>query len=249
MLVTRPAGAAASIVQLIKKHGGEAIVFPVIDIAGPGDDSALLASLKRLREVDLVIFVSVHAVHGVTALLRRHRLQIPGRTRVAAVGPKTGAQCERAGIKVDFVPRDRINSEGLLEQLSDFEVAGKNILIFRGQSGRELLRQSLQARGASVRYVESYQRKTADLPVEPLLARWRGNEIDLVVVTSVAVMDALRRLIGPGNHALLEQTPIFTSSRRVAEYCRETGVRAETPVAKKPTDESLVDAIIEWVAA
>ena len=247
VLVTRPASQAESICTLIRQYGGEAIAFPVIDITTPNDSSELLKVLKQLNDTDLMIFVSAHAVQSVATLLAQNKLTIPAGVSVAAVGPKTAAQCEHASIKVDFVPDDQINSEGLLDEMSDFDVGGKNILIFRGQSGRELIKEVLQARGATVQNVESYQRKINDQPVEPLLKRWRGNGIDLVMVTSVAVLDALRDLIGVDNEALLEETAILTYSHRVAEYCREVGILAEILVVKKPTDEAIIDSIIEWV--
>ena len=250
-LVTRPVGRADALCALIEKHGGEAIAFPVIEIAPPDDDGALLSALRRLGEADLIIFVSVHAVRGVSEALRQHGLQIPSETRVAAVGPKTAAQCEQAGIHVDFVPRARIDSEGLLEELRGFEAAGKNILIFRGQSGRDLIKEVLKSRGATVRYVESYRRRVASssvAPVAPLLERWRKNEIHLVVIGSAAVLDALLELLGPRNRALLEATPVFAYGERVAEYCRAAGLAGEIRAAKQPTDESIVAAILEWAA-
>lgn len=248
VLVTRPAGRAAPLCALIEKHGGRAVAFPVIDIAPPEEDGAVASALRRLEEIDLLIFVSAHAVHGVTEALGQRRLNIPPRVRVAALGPKTAAQCGRASIPVDFVPREHINSEGLLEELSGFDVAGKNILIFRGQSGRELIRQALEARGARVRCVASYRRQIAAPPLAPLLARFRKNQIHLVVVGSAAVMDALLELIGPRHRGLLEATPVFAYSRRVADYCRDLGLPGEIRAAEKPTDESIVDAIIEWAA-
>ncbi len=252
VLVTRTVARAETrtetLSSLITKHGGRAVIFPVIDIAPPADDGALRSALQQLGEVDLMIFVSVHAVHGVADALKEQRLQIPPHTRVAAVGPKTAKQCERASIEVDFVPRERINSEGLLEELSGFDAAGKNILIFRGQSGRELLKQELESRGASVRYLESYRHQIAAQPPPSVLAEWRKNEIHLAVVGSTAVMDALLQLTAPHHRTLLEATPIFAYSQRVADYCRSTGFPGKIRIAKKPTDESIVEAIIEWVA-
>ncbi len=259
VLVTRPAGRGANLGARIEKLGGEAVAFPVINIAPPADEGALLAAVEGLGEIDLVIFVSVHAVNGVATLLRprlrQRSVRIPAGTRVAAVGPKTAAQCARAGIAVDFVARERIDSEGLLAELRGFDVAGKKVRIFRGQSGRETLKQGLEARGAGVRYVESYRREIADPPPEPLqplLKRWRAGQIHLVVVSSAAVLDALRTLLGPCNRGLLEETPVCAYSRRVAEYCRAAGAgagaRAEILAAEKPTDESAVAAIVEWAA-
>ncbi len=100
VLVTRPAGRGANHGARDDKLGAEAVDFPVIAIAPPADEGALLAAVEGLGEIDLVIFVSVHAVNGVATLLRRRLRQrsvrIPAGTRVAAVGPKTAAQCARA---------------------------------------------------------------------------------------------------------------------------------------------------------
>ena len=245
VLVTRPAGRAAGLSARITGHGGRAMRFPAIDITPPQDHRALLGTLRQLKQVDLVIFVSVHAVHGVAALLRRHRLRIPEPTRVAVVGPESAAQCVQADIRVDFVPDARIDSEGLLEALGGFGVAGKSVVIFRGQSGRDLIKAGLEARGAEVRYVESYRRKVANPPPASLLASWRNREIHALVATSVAVVDALGELLGPHNRALLHGTPIFTYSQRVAAHCRETGF-TQIHTAETPDDASLVDALIRW---
>ena len=161
VLVTRPSG-GASLASLIQQHGGETVAFPVIDIRPPADAPALQAALCALAEVDLAIFVSVHAVDSVAGQLARRRLRIPHSTRVAAVGPKTAAHCAQAAIAVDFVPGARIDSEGLLDALRDFQAAGKRVLIFRGQSGRETLAEGLRARGATVRHIESYRRRITE---------------------------------------------------------------------------------------
>jgi len=249
VLVTRPGGGGASLASLIEQHGGEAVAFAVIDIRPPADDPALQAALCQLAEVDLVIFVSVHAVDSVAGQLARRRLRIPHGTRVAAVGPKTAARCARAAIAVDFVPRARIDSQGLLGALRDFEAAGKRVLIFRGQSGRETLAEGLRARGATVRHIESYRRQITERPVAPLVERWRAGQIDAVVISSASVLDALTRLLGARHRDLLGATPVFAYSARVADYCRARGIRADIAAAAQPSDQAVVQAIIARRAA
>lgn len=254
VVVTRPTRQAEALSASIKQHGGEAIVFPVIEITPPEDEHALLEVLRNLAEVDLLIFVSVNAVIAVTDLLEQHQLRIPDRVLVAAVGPKTAMQCEKTSIRVDVVPRERINSEGLLEELSEFDANGKNIIIFRGQDGREVLKQTLESRGARVHQVECYQRKVADISADAattgLLERWRDNQIDMVMVSSEAILTALMQVLGVRNHALLKQTPILAYSPRVADSCRNAGAGvgsgAEIVVAENPLDEAAVIALVEW---
>lgn len=247
VLVTRPAERAAALAALIEERGGEAIAFPILDITPPADGAALLVQLHQLEGIDLAIFVSAHAARNVGNLLAQHRLQIPPTTRVAAVGPATASQCEQSAIRVDFVPSERIDSEGLLDELRAFDAAGKNILIFRGQSGRETLKEVLEGRGAQVRYVESYRREITTRSFAPVLKRWRAGEIDAVAVTSVAVVDALAEVIGSRDRRLLVETPIFVYSRRVGEYCRGVGVGGEIRVAGGVGDLALVEAVVGWV--
>lgn len=243
ILVPRPAPQAAAFGAIVEQNGGKAIVFPVIDIVPPNDNDALVNVLQDLKQVDLIFFVSVHAVHGVCRALRQHRFKIPSRIRVAAVGPATVKELKRANIQADFAPDMRIDSEGLSETLRDTDVRGKNILIFRAQSGREWLKQNLETRGARVRHIESYRRQVTNRSIEPLLMLWQGGEINWVLVTSVAIWDALVKLVAPSHQVLLETTPICTYSERVRDYCRKNGARAKIIVAEHPAPESVVRAI------
>ena len=241
VLVTRPRARAAALSARIEMHGGEAVAFPVIDI-GPPDERALNAALQHLDDIALLVFVSAHAVEFVADYLTRHRRHIPPTTRVAALGPQTAARCQQAAITVDYAARERIDSEGLLAELRAFEVADKDILICRAQSGREALKRGLQARGARVRYVESYRRQAANPP--PL--KWNENPIDAILISSPAVLDALIQSLGPRHRHLLDTTPIFTYGERVATYCRQAGIGGEIVASKQPSDESVVEAMLAW---
>ena len=244
VLVTRPVGRADSLCSLIEKHGGAAVAVAVIEIIPPRDVAELDSVVANLQAVDLVIFVSVHAVAGVADALSRCGLSMPSQTKIGAVGPKTAAHCKRVGMRVDFVPDDaHINSEGLLHELRDINFVDKNVIIFRGQSGREVLPQALQSRGAKVRCVECYRRQTAT--DSSLLKRRLNQPIHAVVIGSVAVLDSLMALLD-GRHRAIPPTPIFAYSKRIATHCRQANWRGEIFVADAPTDESVVTAIVQW---
>ena len=255
VLVTRPGAAGESLARRIEQHGGEAVLFPVIDIEPPVDETRLRNALRDLADADraapdLAIFVSVHAAHAVAARLKALGLKIPAAAQVAAVGPKTAAACAAAGIRVDAGPAARIDSEGLLDALRTVDLTGNRALIFRGQAGREALARGLRARGASVRHVAAYRRRITARPVAPLVERWRGGGIDAILVSSAAVWDALRELLGgvPGGRDLPAATPVFAYSRRVAAHCRARGAATVTAAAQ-PLDESALDALIAWARA
>lgn len=247
VLVTRPAGGGAELAARIERHSGAAVLFPVIDIE-PADAGELRAELRDLARADLAIFVSVYAARAVVDAMARLDLRFPESTRVAAIGPKTAAVLWRARVVADFTPRARIDSEGLLQVLRRIEVAGKRVVIFRGQDGREELARGLRVRGAVVRHVEAYRRRVTAAPVAPLIERWQGGGIDAVVISSAAVFDALAQLLD-AQRDLLEAAPIFAYSARIAAHCRARGARGRIIAAERPSDGAVVEALKAWRAA
>lgn len=247
VLVTRPQAAAAPLARRIEARGGQAVVFPVIEIAPPSDAGALRAAVREFaagRAVDLAVFISANAAHAVGAQLKRLVMKSPTTTRIAAVGPKTKAACKAAGIRVDFSPTARIDSDGLLDALCGFRAGGRRIVIFRGQSGRDTLAWGLRARGAEVKYVEAYRLLLTRRSAVPLIEKWHGGGIDAVVVSSGTVWDALGQLLGPHRH-LLEAAPVVAYSARIAEHCQAQGA-ATVITAEKPSDEAAVAALAAW---
>src|SRR5438874_1776354 len=77
----------------------------------------------------------------------------------------------------------------LLERTEMQHVAGKRVLIVRGEGGRELLGESLAARGALVEYAQCYRRVRPAIDAAPLLAAWRRGELDAVTVLSAQALD------------------------------------------------------------
>ncbi len=245
VLITRPRGGCAGLVDLVEQKGGDALLFPAIDIAPARHGAALRAALTALDDTDLLVFVSVHAVRGVADLLRRHGLKIPPGARVAVTGPATAAACARAGITVHIAPQRRAGSEGLLAALDEVGIGGRRALIFRAQSGRELIQQTLQAHGVAARYVESYRRVPSAQPLAPLLARWQASRVMVVTASSGAVVDALITRLGR-HRPLLARAVIAAYSPRVAAHCRALALGAPCLIAAHPTDQALVCAIVGW---
>jgi len=62
VLVTRPREQASGLAALILEAGGEPILFPAIEIAGPADPNPFFGMADRLEQFDLAIFISPTAV-------------------------------------------------------------------------------------------------------------------------------------------------------------------------------------------
>src|SRR5262249_5931396 len=163
---------------------------------------------------------------------------------LAAVGSGTRRALQALGARRVLAPEDGADSEALLALPELHDVAGKRILIVRGEGGRELLAETLVARGARTEYLECYRRVLPHGDMAPLNAAWDNGEVDAGTVSSSASLDNLITLLGVPR---LAAKPIFVNHARVAERAREAGI-PEVIVAGSG-DEETVEALVSYFAS
>ncbi|WP_053059593.1 uroporphyrinogen-III synthase [Pandoraea faecigallinarum] len=258
--------------------------------ADPAALAALDGALRSLPAYALAIFVSPNAVaHALARLVHLHSpdnaaagddpdaevtggsagAHWPGRLPVAVVGPGSAQALAHAGIAPPSHrviappggPQARFDSEALLAQLDLPSLAGRRVLLVRGDGGRELLADTLRANGAQLDIVSAYTRRA---PV-PDTAAWAALEARLAlpercawVLTSSEAVRHLATLLAarygtregvhtPGTPQVLAQilaAPCFTSHTRIADAARCAGFDRITQCA--PGDENLLAALKTW---
>jgi uroporphyrinogen-III synthase len=233
VLVTRPFGQSQHLVRMIGLAGGEALVFPVIEIAPIEAERWHGLSLDG---VDWLVFISRNAVE---CFLKGWRKPLPAGIKLAAVGEGTARAMETHGLRVDLQPARSTGSEGLLATAAMHEVAGKKMLIVRGGGGRELLADTLKARGANIDYVEVYRRT---LPVVDDDSRVRALTVDRVVCTSVVGVDNLCSLLGADIEALTAK-PLVVLSERIKQHALSLGFK-RVLVTDDASDEAIVEQLM-----
>ncbi len=248
VLVTRPAAQAHRLAEMIEQAGGEAVRFPALEIAPPCDTTALERVLADIARADLAIFISPNAVTYGIAHLKMHG-GLPARLAIAAIGRGTAKTLAEAGMANAITPVGGSDSESLLAlpQLND--VAGKRIVIFRGEGGRELLGDTLRARGAEVAYAECYRRVRPAADAVPLAARLAAGELDIVTVTSVETLRNLHDMLDGPARERLRRLPIVVVGVRQAEACRAFGWSREPVIARDASDETILAALKAWRAS
>jgi len=241
VLVTRPSHQSHALTAAIESHGGKAVCFPTLEIL-PRNAAAVLEDAYRLAAPDIAIFVSSNAV--------LHGLQHAQDAKIAVVGPATADAVVSAGRAVDIMPSDGFDSEHLLAMAELFDVAGKRVRIIRGQDGRELLADTLRARGAEVDYLSVYERSLplyrAD-EVEALLTEWHAGGINVVTILSVASLDNLRSLLPESALAMLQRTPLVTPADRVLQQVLEQLPDMPATLADAPDADAMVRGIVRAI--
>ena len=244
IVITRPAGEAQRLAALIRDAGGVPLLYPAIEILDAPDPRALDAVIDRLDDFDLAIFISPSAVEkAMTRITARHAL--PAKLGCAAIGPGGVRALERFGISDVIAPsadQRRYDSESLLASAFTRNVSGKNVVIFRGDGGRELLAGTLTARGAHVESVTCYRRTKPALDCAPLLQAWSHGEVVAAIVTSSEGLRNFCEMLGAPGVAFLRNTLMIVPHPRIAAVARE--MRMMRVVESASGDEALVAAVI-----
>jgi uroporphyrinogen-III synthase len=242
IVVTRPVRQAERLASLIRAAGGNAILYPVIEIRDIEDPGLLYDLVDRLDAFDLAVFVSPNAASKGISLIRSRRT-LPARLAVAAVGPGTARELVALGVVEVMTPPGRGDSESLLELPQLAEPRGKRVVVFRGDGGRELLADTLTARGAVVEYATCYRRARPALDPAPLLDAWARGRLDAVTVTSSEGLRNLCDTVGEPARIRLAATPVFVPHPRIAQTARALGL-SKVIVAVAPGDEGLLAALV-----
>ncbi len=242
VIVTRPARQAAGFAQKLATLGAMPIIFPAVIILPPPDRAHLDRVHAALDGYDIAIFVSANAAEYGVPLAKPW----PRSLITLAPGPGTAAALAATGVVDVAIPVTTLDSEGLLQLPALMHVAGTRIAIFRGQGGREMLGDTLLARGAAVEYVDCYRRAAPQSDPGVLVDAMRDGRAHALTLTSGEGLDNLWRLFDAGARALVQRLPAFAPHPRIAQRARELGLPV---IATEGADAGLIAGLLEWFAS
>lgn len=236
VLVTRPALQAEALCAQILRLGGEVMRLPALSIQPT-------AVPLPAQPCDLLIFISTNAVaHG------KAILDSQPQARLAAVGTATAQALIALGHRIDVMPEQAASSEALLAHPL-LQTPPARILIVRGSGGRELLRDTLTARGSCVEIAEVYVRRPAQpdaVQLQTLRNHLQAQTLDVISVTSVEVLQALHAMLDPELRTLAQTCALLVGSPRIATLARQLGWCGEYIIAVSPEDAAMMTALTRW---
>jgi len=241
VLVTRPASQAHSFCNQVQKLGGIALGLPVLEVRPR--EFAL-----RTETYDLLIFVSVNAVtHGLPLLKSQSELNATT-PHIAVIGNATATALKQSGYAADIIAAAPFNSEALLKHTA-LQSPPEKILLIRGVGGRDLLRDTLMKRGATVDIAEVYERVPAQIDAKiraQISKSLRDDEIDIVTITSVDTLTALESLFEGIDREQLKRVAVIAGSGRIAAQVAKAGWRGTCITSDSPDDATMVKTLIGW---
>lgn len=261
VLLTRPALQAVRLSKRIEGLGGTVLSVPLLEIDPVLDKPSVervKSKIMALDQYDIALFISTNAASLGMEWISRYWPQLPVGLDAYAVGPSTAEVLQQFPWSVYFSSTG-ITSEHLLELPGLQDIAGKRVALFRGQGGRELLAETLRARGARVDYIELYQRREPRYDREETLAQMQDLRINIAVLTSQQSLESFLRLLGLPLHgegapqesrdkldeallSLLQSLWIVVPSARVQDVAKAAGFRRVIQ-ASGADDESILDSL------
>lgn len=245
--MTRPQHQAEALCQLLEQEGFSVVRLPLLEIKPIKltDDAFQIFNGKP---ADWIFFISVNAVNfalsGNNGKIREYCLQ----ARVAAVGEATANALKQAGIVVSALPEQGFNSEALLATPALQQLQDQRCVIVRGVGGRELLAETLRARGAEVEYFNVYERQQPVMEPLKLTGLLQEKLLDVITITSA---EALQNLvaqvpIGRGQNQLLN-IPLVVISDRLRLIASMLGFK-RIAVSDGVSDKAVLKTIINLVS-
>ncbi|MDX1296969.1 MAG: uroporphyrinogen-III synthase [Pseudomonas sp.] len=227
LLLTRPTQESAALAATLAQQGIYSSSLPLLAIEALSERAEQRATLADLHRYCAVIVVSKPAARRGLDLLGRCQLSVPAGQPWFSVGAATGQILREHGLQVHY-PEQGDDSEALLA-LPQFQQAlltavNPQVLILRGEGGRELLSERLRGQGVQVDYLPLYRRVLPAYPPAALAKRVQAERLNALVVSSGQGFVHLRELAAEA-WTQLALLPLFVPSPRVAEMARAAGAQ------------------------
>jgi len=145
ILVTRAAEKALALSEQLEALGAEVEHLPAIELMPAHRNGGLRGIVKNTSKPDWVFFTSPEGIGWFARMLKPYHKDVRWLSgcHIGAIGPKTAAAIEEAGVHVDFMPT-RFSQEGMLEDFPRRVLSGKRALLLSAEESRDVLEAGLR---------------------------------------------------------------------------------------------------------
>lgn len=244
VVIMRPSHQAQGLIGVLQDYQAQVCLLPLMEI------EPILATQQKIdewlsivKECTFLVVTSANAIYcaplEIILALKNHP-----QLSIVTMGKATSQALKEKELTPFFTAPPGSTSESLLQAFFFAQnlIAGKSVLILAGEGGRTILAESLQARGAKIHWLKSYQQCQTEIDMMPLLSAWQKQKQFAVVVTSSRSLEKLLALSPYQYHSWLKSCPVIVVSARIAEQAKMAGFQ-RVFTAASPHSEDIVDAL------
>ena len=256
VLVLRPRDQSAEVAKRIRERGGEAILWPAIEIVSPANPEPMQQLGRTLGDYDIVVLTSENSVERLFHTLQAEGLDARafGRAKIAAVGTSTMATLARYGIRADIIPKN-FHGDGLAEAILEHPFVTQRlsnsqpvrVAFPRAKVAREVLPEKLRAAGCEVSLVVAYETQKASPDKHATLVRlFEEKRIDVVLFSASSTVDAVAEALGSRLLELLSGVLVASIGDVTTSTAHKRGIDVAV-TATTSTMEGLLAAVEETI--
>ncbi|MDU5805503.1 MAG: hydroxymethylbilane synthase [Haemophilus parainfluenzae] len=235
-----------SAVEKLNQAGVVALHLPLLSIEAGAELAQLPTKLNQLKSGDYVFLVSQSAVDFADKTLKDIGFNWRQDLQYFTVGHRTAQHFSCQTECTVRYPITSENTEGVLNLPQMTELTDKNLLILRGNGGRELLREQAALRGATVDTIECYQRTPISYNNEEQTSICIRSGVQTLVVTSLEILQALIEFVPENEQNWLKNCCLVTVSQRIADVAIQQGWH-NVVVSAGADNQSLLNTLLNEV--
>ena len=275
LVVTRPSGQASALMEALQAaidsiaatrteqdwQTPQILALPLLTIVPKSDLQVATAIRAAIQTADLAVFVSPNAIECTMRLLGDDWQSIATNViPIGVVGQSSRDALHRHGVGIEpgsptpiWMPQSpaESDSEGLWDAIQNRfpSWAGRRVVVFRGDGGREWLADQLQSVGAEVEAIAVYSR----IPLSESSPQWekvldaKTDDALWILTSSEAVRHLGAVLKQQGRQDYLASATALCPHHNIARTANEIGFG--TVVECHSGDAALVSATMTWLEA
>ncbi|EIJ68097.1 MULTISPECIES: uroporphyrinogen-III synthase [Pasteurellaceae] len=247
VLVTRPGEKGTQLVEMLNKSGVAALHLPFFTITAGRELNELPNKLIQLKANDYVMAVSQNAVEYATETLHNTGFHWRADLQYFAIGQQTAMHFSSLSGQAVHYPFQQENSEGLLALPEMHILKGKTVLLLRGNSGRELFPEQVQARGGQVEIIECYQRQAIIYDNLEQTSICKRSGIQTIVVSSGELLKSLIEFVPASEQNWLKSCQLIVVSARIEKMARHFGW-TDVVVSPKADNHTLLQTLLTLIS-
>jgi len=237
IVVTRTRKQASKISKKLGRLGASVIEFPTIEISPVSDMTPLENAINNIKKYQWLFFTSQNGVEIFFDQLYKTGKDVRalGSCKIAVIGPATGDELLKYGIKPDVVPEKYV-AESLVQAMDGFDLKDKKVLLPCAEEARPVLAEGLENLGANVERIHTYTTKIPEGLPEDKLDEIAGA--DIITFASSSTVKNFFSIVESVKGDIASIGPV--TSKAVLEKGHDVTIEAG-----EYTIDGIVDAIVD----
>jgi len=246
VVVTRAEHQAGGLAEAFAAAGAGVELLPLLEVIPPADPRPLERAASELALYDWLVFTSANAVEAFLPLTGG---SVPGRLRIAVVGPATAEALRAWEIEPHLIAggaAGRADAEGLLAELAPLVDRSRRVLLPQAADARPTLAEGLARAGAEAVAIVAYDKGLpADAP-QRAAELFSTAPLGWVTFTSPRIVRHFVELFGSDWDRRRPELKAASIGSVTTAELRRRGVEPAAEAAE-PGDAGMVAAVVRAV--